>query len=58
MVDAQDHSVRSVAGGPQHDVARDTCLFCGSGGVTHLVIGMPSGPDSGAGDPEWVAWVG
>jgi hypothetical protein len=58
MADPHDHPVGSVSAEPQHDIARDTCPFCGSSEVTHLVIGMPAGPDAGAGDPEWVAWVG
>ena len=37
---------------------RGTCPRCGRRDVTHLVIGMPAGPDVGAGDPDWVEWVG
>lgn len=41
-----------------YDVPRGTCPSCGSGEVVHLIIGMPSGPDAGSGDPDWVRWVG
>src|SRR5689334_19883128 len=41
-----------------YDVPRGACPACGSGDVTHLVIGMPSGPGAMEGDPDWVHWVG
>jgi len=41
-----------------YDVPRGTCPACGSGKVTHLVIGMPSGPAAMDGSPAWVSWVG
>lgn len=41
-----------------YPLPRGTCPSCSSGEITHLIIGMPAGPDSGAGDPDWVAWVG
>ncbi len=41
-----------------YEGTRGTCPSCGSDEVTHLVIGMPAGPESGAEDPAWVAWVG
>ena len=46
-------------GAPEpYDVPRGTCPSCGSGEVVHLVIGLPSGPGAGSGDPDWVSWVG
>ncbi len=33
------------------------CPACGSSDVTHLVIGLPSGPEVMEGDPDWVNWV-
>lgn len=41
-----------------YTVARGVCPSCGSDEVVHLVIGMPSGPDAGSDDPDWVNWVG
>ncbi len=40
------------------DVPRGICPTCGSGDITHLVIGMPLGPDVMQRDPDWVHWVG
>src|SRR4051794_39020348 len=42
---------------PYH-VPRGICPTCGSGDITHLVIGLPTGPDVMTGDPDWVRWVG
>lgn len=42
---------------PTYDVERGSCPRCGSGEVTHLVIGLraePPGPDT----PSWLAFVG
>lgn len=41
-----------------YDVPRGICPTCKSGDITHLVIGMPSGPEAMEGDPGWVHWVG
>lgn len=41
-----------------YDEPRVTCPVCDSSEVTHLVIGMPPGPDAMDGDPEWVEWIG
>jgi len=41
-----------------YSVERGTCVFCGSGEVVHLVIGMPLGPVDPDLHPEWVHWVG
>ncbi len=41
-----------------YDVPRGNCPSCGSGEVTHLVIGMSSGPTDMDGSPAWVCWVG
>ncbi|QBR91830.1 hypothetical protein EXE57_05735 [Nocardioides euryhalodurans] len=41
-----------------YDVPRGACPACGSDDVTHLVIGLPSGPEAMEGDPDWVHWVG
>ena len=41
-----------------YDVARGDCPSCGSGEVTHLMIGMPTGPEVMEGGPGWVEWVG
>ena len=39
---------------------RDTCPFCESAEVTHLVIGEPLPPRPGVtrSDPEWIVAVG
>lgn len=42
---------------PYH-VPRGICPTCGSGDITHLVIGLPTGPDVMTGDPTWVRWIG
>ncbi len=41
-----------------YGIPRGVCPTCGSGDVTHLVVGMPSGPLVMDGDPDWVQWVG
>lgn len=39
-------------------VPRGTCPKCGSSDVIHLIIGLPMDPEAGAGDPDWVHWIG
>ncbi len=41
-----------------YDVPRGLCPTCGSDDITHLVIGMPAGPEGVEGDPHWVSWIG
>ena len=41
----------------RYGAERGTCPACGSGDVSHLVIGLLSGPPS-PDVPDWVAFVG
>ena len=44
--------------GPTYEVPRGTCPSCGSGDVTHLMIGMPARPADVGSGPDWIEWVG
>lgn len=41
----------------RYDAERGTCPACGSGDVSHVVVGLLSGPPS-PDVPNWVAFVG